>query len=152
MKDERHIKMLKGISQTTKLKINWLTKRKEKLRLKVDTAFAIVKRELVMYLRQVEEPDVFQKYLAQALQTDDVTTFIAMLQDLIENAKHFKQDPIARQASLFSKYIIFRINYLSHFTLWWTTVSVKCPKCHSMNVTNFLYTDKLCKTCGNIIL
>lgn len=140
------------MSLTTKLKINWLTKRKQKLRAKVDKAFAIVKRELVEYLRSIDKPDILQKYIAQSLQTDDVITFIQLMMDVVNQAKQCKGDPLAKVAIKLCNYVIFRIHYLSNFTLIWTTVKVKCSKCKHVNVTNFLYTNKLCEACGNIIL
>ena len=136
-----------------RLKIRWLEKRKLKLRQKVDSAFAKVKREIVEYLRSITiEPDAFQKYLAKAIQTDDVLSFIAILNGVIEDAKKCENDSLAKVAINTCHYIIFRINYLSAFTLKWTTIKVVCPKCGQVNVTNFLYTDKLCKACGNLIL
>lgn len=138
---------------TTKVKLRWLENRKLKFKQKVDGAYAQVKREIVDYLRSIKtEPDAFQKYLAQAVTTDDVLTFIAILEGIIKDSKECKDDPLAKVARTTCRYIIFRINYLSGYTLRWTMVKVQCPKCGHVNVTNFLYTDKLCEACGNIIL
>lgn len=138
---------------TTKFKLNWLNKRKTILRNKVHNAFMQTKKELVDFLNSYEgEIDVLIKYLASCVDTDDVMTFIRLLEDAINIAKKCKSDPNAPKAIALCKSIIFRIHILSSFTLYWTNVTVKCHKCGYNAKVNFLYTDKLCPVCGAIIL
>ena len=137
----------------TSLKAKWLAKHKLQLRRKVDTAFAKVKRELIDYINaQQTEPDYFIKYLAQCLATDDVLTFINILHGIIAEADKCKGDPAASKAKVLCKYIIFRIHWLSNFTLLWTNIELVCNKCCQRLEVNFLYTSKICPYCGNIIL
>lgn len=142
-----------SMSLITTLKTKWLSKRQTKLKQKVDTAFAKVKRELIDYIKsKTEEPDYFIKYLAQCLATDDVLTFINILHGIIAEADKCKGDPAASKAKVLCKYIIFRIHWLSNFTLLWTNIELVCNKCHQRLEVNFLYTSKICPYCGNIIL
>jgi len=138
---------------TTKFKLNYLKKNKERFRNKVNLAFYQVKRELVELLNSHKgNVDVLTAYLAQCTETDDVITFIKLIQDAINTAKECKDDPDAKRAIFICSYILLRLNLLSHFTLHWTNVVIKCDKCGQINKVNFIYTDKLCKACGNIII
>lgn len=142
-----------SMSFLTGLKAKWLSKHKLQLRQKVDTAFAKTKRELIDYINaQKTEPDYFIKYLAQCLATDDVITFIKIMKGIIAETEKCKGDPSAKKARVFCNYIIFRIHWLSQFTLKWTNIKIMCNKCKHIQEVNFLYTDKICPVCGNIIL
>lgn len=138
---------------TTEMKLKHLTKHKARLTNKANTAFAVLKRELVDFIKSIEkEPDTLLKYLAMCTQTDSVISFMKMMDGAIEDAKKCKGDPDARKAVLVCSYIKLRYHMLSNFILPWTTVKVKCSKCRRIVETNFLYSDKICPYCGNIIL
>jgi hypothetical protein len=144
--------MLNGMP-TTKLKLKWLNKRKQKYLNTINLAFIQVKQDIVSFLNGYKgEIDALIKYLAKCVETDDVQTFIALMKEIIEEAKKCKGDPAARKAFLICSYILLRLNVLSKFTLKWTTVKLGCDKCGRLSETNFLYTNKLCPYCGNIIL
>lgn len=137
------------------LKQRWLSNpvRKKRLKNKVERAFFTAKRELVYALNHsVGEPNALMKYLAQCVDTDDVMTFIQYMDGAIKTAEECDNDPEAIRAIQVCKRIKFRIDWLSNFTLWWTTLTVRCPKCHYSYKTNFLYTDKICPVCGTIVI
>lgn len=138
---------------TTKLKLKWLYKRKQKLKNKVEHAFAVVRRELIDLIKSVDDkPTPFIKYLATFIGTSDVISFIKIMQGVIEDAKKCEDDPEAKHAIFLCRYSLFRLYYLSGFTLQWTNVSVECSHCHRIVKTNFLYTNNVCDYCGHIIL
>ena len=144
---------MRKTSFLTKLKIKWLTKRKLKLRQKVDDAFIKVRQELIDFISDnSQEPNYFITYLAQCVATNDVYSFISILTGIAKDARKCKGDSIAEMAERICSYAVLRIHYLSHFTLLWTMLTIYCPKCKTRNRVNFLYTDKICKCCGNIIL
>lgn len=138
---------------TTKLKLWWLRKRKNKYRIKAQNAFATVKKELIAFLNDYKGPiDALVKYLAKTTETQDLPTFNELIKNVIKEAKQCKGDPDAKRAIIICKYILFRLHYLSNFVLKWTNVQVKCKNCKRIVRTNFLYTDKICPYCGEIIL
>ena len=138
---------------TTKFKLRWLERRKDKLKNKVYLAFIQVKKELMQFLNSYPgQPDILIKYLASTVHTDDVMSFIKMIQGVIDTAKDCEQDELTKRSIIISKYILFRLHLLSHFTLFWTNVKVRCSHCKYIISTNFLYTDKICPYCGSIIL
>lgn len=139
---------------TSKLKLRWLAKRSQKYRNKIDKAYFKVRNEIIEYIKtfDVLEPPVFIRYLATCVGTSDVMTFLRIMEGVIEDAKKAKKDRDAKFAINFCRYAIFRIHLLSHFSLWWTTVYIRCNHCHRVNCMNFCYTDKICQYCGNIVL
>lgn len=138
---------------TTKWKLKHLEKHQKRLKRKVEEAFHIVKRELVQMLNDDNtKVNALTMYLAQCTETDDVITFIQFLKEAIQTANKCKDDPESKVAKFICSYILFRLHLLSHFTLKWTNVEIKCNKCKNINKINFLYTNKICNFCGNIIL
>lgn len=138
---------------TTKFKLKWLHKRKDKLKGKVERAFFEVRKELIDLVKEAgDKPTPFIKYLAAFIGTSDVISFIKIMQGIIEDAKKCKGDPEASKAIFICRYSLFRLYYLSNFTLQWTNVSVECNHCHRIVKTNFLYTNNVCDYCGHIIL
>lgn len=137
---------------TSKLKMYILKKNKVKYHNKVRVAFNTIKDELVELIKSVEQPTYFIKYLANCLSTSDIMTFVRILESIIEDAKKVKNDPEAKAAIKLCKYTLFRLNYLSGFVIPWTNITVHCRHCNHDVKTNFLYTDKICPYCGQIIL
>lgn len=137
---------------TPKLKLRWLAKRKPHLTNKVNNAFRRVRRELIEFLNDYKgAPDNFLKCLARYVDTDDVMTFIGLMESLIKTADTCKGDPEAFKAKIICKFMIWRIYWLSGFTIQWTNVKIGCDACHKIIHTNFLFTDKVCPRCGSII-
>lgn len=138
---------------TSKFRLNWLAKRRDKLVNKTNTAFVKVKGELVEFINSFEgKPDSLIKFLATCTQTDDVMTFVKMLSGAIDDAKRFKGDAMAKHTYLICSTILLKLHFLSHFTIPYSNVRVQCNKCKHTVKTNFYYTDKLCPYCGHIIL
>lgn len=138
---------------TTQFKLKWLEKRKDRLKHKVELAFMQTRKELVDFLNSYNgKIDTLIKYLASCVDTDDVFTFIHFMEEAIDIAKQYKNDPDAKKAISICSSIILRIHLLSNFTIPWTNVKVKCKKCKKILDINFLYTDKICPICGSIIL
>lgn len=137
---------------TTKLKLWWLKRNKDKYFNKSQEAFRRVKQELIQFLKDYTgEVDVLIKYLAKCTETDDIMTFISLMEDIVKEAKEHKEEPEAYRAKIICSYVIFRIHWLSRFVLHWTNVKIGCNHCHRLVRTNFLYTDKICPYCGSII-
>lgn len=138
---------------TTKLKLKWIDKHRAQYLQTVTDAFHTVKRELIQFLNDYDgHIDILIKYLANCVGTEDVMTFIGLMQGILKDAKDCKGDASARKATLICKYILFRLYWLSKFTIQWTNVTVKCKKCKRVVKTNYLYTNKVCDYCGSIIL
>ena len=143
---------MQNVLPTPKLKLKWLAKNKSRYINKVNNAFRRVRGELIQFLNDYNgEIDVLIKYLAKCTETDDVMTFIGLLETVVKEAKENPKEPEARRARIICSYIIFRIHWLSNFTIQWTNVKVGCNKCHRIVRANFLFTDKLCPYCGSII-
>lgn len=141
----------------TKLKLIWLDKKKTKLKSKVDTAFSTVKQEIITFINETystdyRQPSIFVRYLANAVQTNDVISFLKVMDGVIEDAKRCGNDPEAKEAIRVCRYIKHRINLLSFYTLLWTNVKLYCRHCGRVIRTNFLYTDKVCPYCGHIFI
>lgn len=140
------------IRKTTKLKLYWLAKNKDRYIAKMNKAFSKVRNEIIDYIKSVEQPSMFIRYLSTCIGTSDLPTFLKILEGIIEDAKKVKNDPEAIFAVRFCKYAIFRINWLSSFTMQWTNVNIKCNHCHNIVPMNFCYTNKICPICGAIVL
>ena len=138
---------------TTKFKLRWLAKRRTKYLNKVMSAFRIVRREIILFLRNYHgEIDVFLKYLAKCTDTEDPMTFIQMMQQIIDDANESPNERDATVSKLICSYIIFRIHWLSNFTIHWTNIKIGCNHCNRIVHTNYLFTDKVCPYCGHAIL
>ena len=98
------------------------------------------------------EPDVLIKYLARCTETDNAETFITMIKGVIAEAKKCAKDEQALKACALCGYICHRFHWLSRYTYKWTNVNIVCKKCGRIHRHNFLYTNKLCPYCGNIVL
>lgn len=144
--------MLSGNSPTTKMKLYWLAKRKAKYLDKMNRAFYKVRKEIIDYIKSVEEPSVFVRYLSTCIGTSDLPTFLKIMEGIIEDAQKAPNDPEAKFAIRFCKYAVIRIHFLSNFTMQWTNVKVRCNHCHNVVSMNFCYTDKICPVCGAIVL
>lgn len=135
------------------IKLHWILKRKQKYLSKVNGAFSIIKYEIVDYLKTYDgKITAFIKYLAQTLDTTDIMSFLKMIDGVIETAKNCKGDPEAISAKRLCQYILLKFNILSHFTMQWCTITIKCKKCGKKSKYNLLFTDKLCPYCGNIVI
>ena len=65
---------------TTKFKLKWLHKRKDKLKGKVERAFFEVRKELIDLVKEAgDKPTPFIKYLAAFIGTSDVISFIKII-------------------------------------------------------------------------
>lgn len=138
---------------TSKFKLYWLAKRKDKYLEKMNRAFFKVRKEIIDYIKSVEgEPSMFVRYLSTCIGTSDLPTFLKIMDGIIEDAQKVKDDPEAQFAIRFCKYAVFRIHWLSNFTMLWTNVRIKCNHCHNIVPMNFCYTDKICPICGAIVL
>lgn len=134
-------------------KIKWVLKRKQKYMSKVNKAFSCIKYELVDYLKNYDgKITTFIKYLAQSLDTTDIPTFLKMIEGVIDTAKTCKGDPEAIAAQRLCEYILFKFNLISHFSMQWCTVKLKCRKCKRTYNCNLLFTNKVCPYCGAIAI
>lgn len=135
----------------SKWKLPLLRKNKQKYLAKLNKAFQKVRTEIVEYLKSLEEPTPFAKYLSTCMQTTDLITFIAILQGIIQDASKVKDDKDAIFAKNFCRYVIFRIHWLSNFTYYWTNIKIKCDHCGNVISLNFCYNNNVCPICGNIL-
>lgn len=134
-----------------KWKIKRLKEKKAYYLSKMEKAFHKVHKEILDYLKSQEEPTYFSKYLSTCMGTSDLPTFIVILEGIIEDSKKAEQDRDAIFARRFCQYAIFRIHWLSNFTMWWTTVKTKCDHCGNVISENFCYTNHICPICGAVL-
>lgn len=138
---------------TTKLKLNWLAKNKYKYINKINNAFRTVRRELIEFLNDYQgDVDVLIKYLVKCVETDDAMTFIQLIKSVIEEANKCDGDSDAFHAKIICSYILFRVYWLSAFTIQWTNVRLKCSHCGCLVEDNYCFSNKLCPYCGSILL
>lgn len=135
----------------SKWKLPLLKKNKHKYLTKLDKAFHKVRNEIIDYLKSLDKPTPFAKYLSTCMHTTDLITFLAIMEGIIHDSDKANNDKDAIFAKRFCKYVIFRIHWLSNFTLRWTNIKVQCEHCKNIISVNFCYTNNICPICGAIL-